>query len=183
MFKFKASLLVIILTAVVTFGCKKERAPEDNEEELITTVQLIFKETGGSTEKTFSFRDPDGPGGIAPVQFDDIVLAPNKTYQCRIELLNESVSPFDVITEEVEAEAEDHQFYFLPAAGLNLVINNLNQDANGLALGTNSTWATGPAGNGKVRVILKHKPGFKAAADTYLVGDTDIDLEFSVLNQ
>lgn len=176
--KYQQFLLGIALLSVAATGCKKDKN-ELNEEELITTVQLKFTESGTTNTTTFTFRDADGDGGNAPTSFDNIVLAPNKVYNLAIELKDESKSPAVDITEEVEEEGDEHQFYFVPSA-VNVTVSNLNADANGLPLGTTSRWTTGAASTGVVKVVLKHKPGgIKAAGDLITKGETDIELDFN----
>lgn len=172
-YPFALSALIFTVSS-----CKKDKAPV-NEEELITTVKLRFNELGTTTVNTFVFRDIDGEGGNAPTSFEQIQLAPNKTYLYSVELLNESVSPADTITKEVIAEAGDHQFYFEPT-GVPVTVSNLNTDPGGLPLGTTATWTTGATtATGTVRITLKHKPGVKAAGDPVTKGETDIQLDWA----
>ncbi|KYP16482.1 hypothetical protein, partial [Flavihumibacter sp. CACIAM 22H1] len=149
-----------------------------NEEELITTVVLSFQEIGTTDAFNVVFRDTDGEGGNPPTSFDEIVLKPNADYTCSISLLNESVSPVENITDEIEEEADDHEFFLLPA-GANISITRTDVDSKNLPVGLNSTWETGAASTGTVRVVLKHKPGSKAAGDAVTKGETDIDLNFT----
>jgi hypothetical protein len=174
---FIRNLAIVSFLAVAATGCKKDKE-EVNEEELITTVKLNFTEAGTTSTTTFTFRDIDGDGGNPPGTFDNIVLSAGKTYNVTIELLDESKSPAENITEEVEEEATDHQFYFVPS-GVNVTVNALNADANGLPLGTRCNWVTGAASAGTVKVVLKHKPDQKAAGDPVTKGETDIELDFS----
>lgn len=176
----KKSLLVTLLSALIVFGaCKKDKLPL-NEEELVTTVVVNVTEAGTSNQSNFIFRDPDGEGGIAPTQFDSIILAPGKMYHVSVLLLNESAVPVDTISNEIEAEAVDHQFYYQPA-GVDITISNPNTDPVGLPLGSTITWSTGLPGTGNMRVTLKHKPGLKAAGDPVTVGDTDVELDWPVI--
>ncbi|HPA36518.1 MAG TPA: hypothetical protein PLA16_09130, partial [Chitinophagales bacterium] len=84
-------------------GCKKDNPTPVNEEELITTVQLIFQEEGGMSSDTFSFKDIDGVGGIAAVT-DSIILKKDTRYIVQTRVLNETTSPADNITEEILEE-------------------------------------------------------------------------------
>ncbi|ULQ56463.1 hypothetical protein KJS94_17575 [Flavihumibacter rivuli] len=167
----------LLLSALVLTGCSKDKETP-NEEELITTVVLTFQEQGTSNVFSAIFRDADGEGGNPPSAFDEIVLKPNTKYTCAVTLLNESVNPAEDITEEVEEEAVDHQFYFIPTPP-NINITILDKDANNLPVGITSEWQTAAASTGTVRVVLKHKPGVKATGDAVTVGDTDIDLNFT----
>lgn len=166
------------LLALTLAGCSKDKDEVVNEEELITTVSLRFQEVGTANSFVATFRDTDGEGGNPPSTFDEIVLKPNADYSCTVELLNESVSPADNITVEVREEADDHEFYFIPA-GTNITINKVDLDSKNLPVGLSSTWQTGAASTGTVRVVLKHKPGTKAAGDPVTRGETDVDLNFT----
>jgi hypothetical protein len=94
-------------------------------------------------------------------------------------LLNESVSPVDNITLEVEEEVVDHQIYYTSSVS-GLSITDLDKDEKGLVLGLESKWTTGAASTGNVNVTLKHKPGTKAANDPIAKGDTDVSIDFKV---
>ncbi len=168
-------ILILFVGTILITSCKKNK-DEPNEEELITTIKLTFTEVSGAGAVTnYTFKDLDGDGGAAPSVFQDIVLAPSKTYTMAITLTNESVSPAEDITAEVASEGGDHQLYFVPT-GPNVTVSNLNNDGGGLPLGLTSTWTTGAVSNGTVKITLKHKPGIKAAGDPVSKGDTDIEL-------
>ncbi len=169
----KFSFLLFGASALLLTSCEKDKDEEENEEEVITTMELKFQPASGNA-LTYKFEDLDGDGGAAPT-IQDIVLAPNTVYDVSILLLNKSVNPADTISNEVEEESVDHQFYFVPA-GVNISVNNLDTDTNGLPLGLTSMWTTAAAGTGKMQVILKHKPGTKAAGDPVSKGETDIEL-------
>ena len=108
-----------------------------------------------------------------------MVLAPNKQYNCTVQVLDESKSPAVDITTEVIAEANDHQFYYEPT-GVNITVTGLNTDPNGRPLGVTSRWNCGAvSGPGTVKVTLKHKPGAKGSNDPVTVGETDIEVTFA----
>lgn len=169
-----------LLFSVAVIGCKKDDHAHD-ESELITTVNVKLTESGTTSATTFTFRDTDGPGGNAPTKFDTIKLAPNKTYNCEITLLNESKTPAEDKTSEIRNEANDHQFYFAVTQA-SITVSNLDTDSRSLPLGLTSRWTTTtatPVGvTGSVRVTLKHKPGAKASGDDVSKGETDIEIAF-----
>jgi hypothetical protein len=181
------NLMMVLLVGAALFmnSCKKETI-DPNEGELITTVRLKLTNTFSSSINplVYEFKDLDGEGGAAPVKFDDIVLQKNIPYICEVTVLNESVSPADDITKEIKAEANDHQFYFVPSSSNLLTVSNYDTDAQGLPLGLSSFWVTGlNPGTGTLRLVLKHKPGTKAANDLINKGDTDIELNFKLIIQ
>lgn len=179
MLKTQQLFLLLALFAILTAGCKKddEVIPED-EQELITTIQLTLTNVTNSTEVvTATWRDTDGPGGTAPV-ITVLNLRANVTYTGVIEFLDESqpATP-ENITEEIEEEGEDHEIFYV-VSGANLTVTSRNTDNNGLALGTSANFASGASSTGTLKVVLKHKPGSKAANDPVTKGETDIDADF-----
>ncbi|MFN5181709.1 MAG: hypothetical protein ACK5D5_01650 [Bacteroidota bacterium] len=176
---------IIVNALFFLSSCKKDKAqdpispPPQNESELITTVKLFFTDSSNtSNTSVFSFKDPDGEGGNAPIVFDTINLAANKTYFVSILLLDESKSPSDTISNEVLEEANDHMFFY-HHSGLNISTSYLDLDSNNppLPIGLETKWKTGSVSNGTSQVILKHQPGIKNGSET--PGETDIDLIFS----
>jgi hypothetical protein len=174
----KILLSLFLCISIIISSCKKD-VVDPNEGELVTTFKLEFTEKITRSKQSFEFKDLDGEGGNAPSKFDDIILSIGKTYECKLQLLNESVMPVDNITFEIEAEADDHQFYFTSSVA-GLTVTDLNKDTKGLPLGVESIWTTGNAATGSVNISLKHKPGNKAANDPITKGDTDISLDFKV---
>jgi hypothetical protein len=161
-------------------SCKKDDEGPDDEQELITTVRLTLTNVSNSTElATATWRDTDGPGGAAPV-ITALTLKPNTTYTGRVQFLDESKpnDPKD-ITEEVEEEDDEHEVFYI-VTGANLTITNRNTDSKELPLGTRANFASGAASTGILRVVLKHKPGNKAAGDQATKGETDVEADLPV---
>jgi hypothetical protein len=147
-----------------------------NEPELITTLHLEFTDSANSANQIIvKFKDPDGEGGNAPVQFDSLLLPANKTWFCKTVLLNESVSPAENISESILQEADEHLFIYT-VSGLNLSVTISDFDSNNIPLGLKSIWRTGSLSSGNVRVVLKHQPGIKDGNPA--LGETDAELVF-----
>jgi hypothetical protein len=163
--------LLALLASTTLYSCKKDPA---NEEEIITTVKLTATDALGNV-KTATFADPDGDGGGNPTKFDSLILDKNKVYQTTISVLNESVNPVQDITTEIVKEANDHQFY-ITTTSAGTTITTIDLDGNGLPLGPKFSITTTTVSDGRLQVVLKHKPGTKKAGDAVSVGDTDIEL-------
>ena len=165
-------------------SCKKDSdlvtvpPPVANEPELITTLQLHFTEVGmPSNTFTYEYSDVDGTGGNPPVA-DTIILDTNTSYTVTIDVLNESESPVDTLTSEIEAEKDDHLFCFDVMSG-DLTITRTDVDNNTLEVGLSSSWVAGPTvGLGHMHVTLKHQPGVKDGSCT--PGETDIEAHFEI---
>ena len=175
---------VLLLAGTLLFAsCDKEDGLEDNEEEVITTLQLTFAPANGTNPLVYKFEDLDGDGGANPV-VENIVLAPNTTYNVTVQLLNKTENPAEDITVEVAEEGDAHRFYYQPSAGSNITVSDLNNDADGAPLGITSRWATGNAANGTVMVTLRHyggNPPNKSANDPVNSpkSSTDIEVTFN----
>lgn len=172
----------LVISSLLFTACKKDK-PEENDEEVITTMRLTFLPIGGGAAISFQYDDADGPGGAAPTQ-DSIKLLPNKSYNVSLQLLNKTANPITDITTEVKDEKDAHRFYYEPSAASNITVSGLDIDAAGIPLGVTSTWASGVATVGKLKITLRHYPGTppnKALGD--LVNSsksaTDIEVEFN----
>jgi hypothetical protein len=175
-FKIFASLSSAALLA----ACNVTDPEVHNEEELITSIRLVYTQPGGASDTAW-FKDPDGPGGAAPTRHDTLELQADRTFEASLTLLDESdAADVHDITEEVEEEAADHQVFYA-VAGANLATAYADHDANGLPIGLKTTQTTGGASTGSLTVTLKHQPGLKSAASTVNTGETDVQVVFPVV--
>ena len=169
---------MLFLAAGLLSSCDKDEDEQpQNESELITTVMLMMQEEGTTNVVTATFRDPDGEGGNPPTLFEEIVLKPNAVYNTSITVLDESKTPPDNVTEEIEEESDDHQFFYTPTAGLNIVVTYDDKDDNNIPVGLKTIITTGGASTGKLKVTLKHQPGIKN--NNIATGETDVELDFT----
>ncbi len=175
----------IALGLMVTLTqCKNadDVTPED-ENELITTVQLEFTPTAGGSAQTFTFRDPDGDGGNAPTRFDTISLAANTSYTLHVKVQDESKTPTEDITEEIEEKADEHLFVFTANPASLLTYTYGDTDSRNLPIGLTGTARTGTAGTGTLRVQLRHQPpvnGTPVKDGTAGPGSDDVNLNFNL---
>ncbi len=174
--------LLLLVTVFTTCDKNPDDPGEENSAEVITTLRLRFTDSSNtSVTTTFSFEDPDGDGGNAPVVFDDITLDSNSAYDVTLELLDES-DPGNVVdlTSEINAERTEHIFCYT-VDGADVVVELSDSDGS-FPVGLTSTWRTGASGSGTVRVVLKHQPdGLKDG--TCSPGETDIDVTFDTVIQ
>jgi len=176
--QIKKMLAIFVLLTTAFASCKKD-AHEHNDEEVITTLRLTFAPVGGGTNLVYQYDDADGPGGNQPTK-EEIVLQPNKSYNVTLQLLNKTVNPAADKTDEIKQEGTSHRFYYEPAAGTNITVSGLDNDANGVALGLSSNWVSGAAATGKMKITLRHyggNPPGKAANDPVNSTKSSTDLE------
>lgn len=180
---FRPYLVMFVMGSLLFTSCSKDHDPHpDHEEELITTMILTMTPQDGSAAVTATFRDLDGPGGADPT-ITPITLSADKTYSTTITLLNEAQTPAEDISEEVEEEGDEHEFFFVTSSGLNLNVIKTDRDVNGRPIGLESTFEALGASTGTLRVVLKHQPGLKNASSNISTGETDIDVTFQVTIQ
>lgn len=164
--------------------------PAANDEEVITDLVLTFVNTDTQTSESFTFSDPDGPGGNDPT-IDVITLVPG-AYSVSITVLDAS-DPNDIedLTSEIaEVEADEHQFFFelLNGAADIMTITYTDTDGDGNPIGQQTAWTASNAttGNETVRISLIHEPNKDAAGASAgelspeVGGETDIEVEFDI---
>ncbi|WP_373516321.1 type 1 periplasmic binding fold superfamily protein [Pricia sp.] len=174
---------LLTASALLLFACSND--DDDNpmpveEEETITTMTITLAPEGGGEAITFQSRDLDGDGPNAP-EITVSNLAVNTSYTGSIELLNETESPAERITPEIQEEDEDHQFFFAPTGSLTGT-SYADSDGNSNPVGLIFRLNTGVAGDGSLTVTLRHlpkKPNDGTLADAG--GETDIAQTFDVL--
>jgi len=129
-----------------------------NQEEVITTVIVSLTRAADGNTITFRSVDTDGEGPTEPVVTVSGNLETNTVYEGTVQFLNETESPAENITEEVEEEADEHQVFFTTGSGFNAAITYGNFDSNNNPLGTNFILETTDAGAGNFTVTLRHEP-------------------------
>lgn len=156
--------LPLLLVALAACGDPGDGTGGDNEQEVITTVQLTFTPAGG-VPLVFEFDDPDGDGG-SPGTADPIELPAGASYTVDVAFINGLGTVPEDITLEVADEATEHQVFFTGTAvngpatantSAPLVHSYADMDANGLPIGLTNTIAT-QAGSGTLTVTLQHMP-------------------------
>lgn len=175
----KKYILPIAMLAMFA-SCEKDdndvdTPDDDHEEELITTVRLIFTPTQVVAQPdTFEFKDVDGPGGADPTAFDTLKLNANEIYTVETEFWNEAEATPENITIEVSEEDDEHIICFTPSNS-NIVVTRTDSDGN-YEVGLESSWVTTTATTGNVTVSLKHQPDVKDG--TCGPGESDVEVEF-----
>lgn len=204
----KTGLKTMALAAIIGMSftaCKKDKkedpapqqpAPPANEAELITTMKITLRDTATQTITTYVFSDLDGAGGN-PATFgnsgaDSVInITANHVYEATILLLDQTKTPADTISNEVEEEGADHMFFFNSIAptgtpyntylsGSMTNIKYLDLDANNRGIGLSTLW-TAPSmmmAKSPLTIELKHQPNVKDGS--YAPGETDIQVGFKL---
>lgn len=181
-----AFLYVLLISVFAITACDDDDPVIENEEEVITTLTFVLTPDGGGDVQTFNFVDLDGDGGTDPV-ITNATLSANTTYSGSLTLLNESETPAEDITAEIEEDDDEHQFFFSSSIA-DLSVMATDTDGNGDPVGLSSQLTTGAAGTGTLTITLIHEPdkGATGVADgdiTNAGGETDIEVTFDVTVQ
>ena len=187
-FMKKSSFFIFPVLFISVFSITScDKSPSiGNEEELITTMNYTLTPVGGGASVLLSFKDLDGDGGSNPIVVSD-TLAANTTYQGVLTLYNESVSPSENISEEIENEGTVHQFFFQNTAS-GVTTSYADVDTDGKPVGLLTTLSTTNAGTGTLKITLRHEPdkaatGVAAGDIANAGGETDIEVTFDVVIQ
>jgi len=180
---FRLFYILPLFLLVFLIACEKDpKVP--NEEELITTVTYTLTPQAGGDPVVFSFRDLDGDGGQEPVVVLGQLKA-NTIYNGVVQLLNESVSPLEDITLEVEEEALEHQFFYT-FSNVNASYIYTDTDSNNHPVGIDTRVTTSDPGEGLLTIVLRHLPDKEASgvSDGNIAnagGETDIEVSFLLI--
>jgi hypothetical protein len=167
-------------------SCEDEMPDVDGEEELITTLTYTLTSEDGSDTAVLTFKDLDGDGGNDPEITGD-TLQSNTIYNGQITLLNESETPVESITEEIEEEDDEHQLFFSSTDDLVSVSYEDADDANN-PIGLSTKLTTTVTGTTDLTITLRHLPmkdaeNVAAGDITNAGGSTDIEVTFPVTVQ
>lgn len=198
--KLNFNILLLLLSAsVLIFSSCESNDPEDeNEGELITDVTLKFTEVDPAqgfigTPFEVQASDPDGLELGNNPTIETINLEIGKTYLLELSLFNRIEN--EDITEEIEEEADEHQFFFLGSAFvgspvLTYIYDDEDGDGNPIGLRGFVTVASVPSfNNAQFRLILRHdlnksfvganNPNFENFVEAG--GETDLDITFPLV--
>ncbi|WP_149272981.1 type 1 periplasmic binding fold superfamily protein [Pareuzebyella sediminis] len=157
--------------------------PPVNEEEVITTMTVTLTPDGGGTAITLQTRDLDGDGPNAPEITVSGNLSAGMVYDGSIELLNETESPAENITTEVEEESLEHQFFYTVSSGLDVTTDYENFDGDDNPLGTEFTLTAGAVSSGTLTFTLRHEPTKPNTGLDDAGGETDFTSTFAIAVQ
>ncbi|OED35764.1 hypothetical protein AB832_06110 [Flavobacteriaceae bacterium (ex Bugula neritina AB1)] len=166
-----------------------------SDEEVITTATVTL--INGNDVVTLRFFDEDGADGpTAPVATVSGALKASTTYNGSISILNETESPAENVNEEIEEEADEHQFFYVTDdLGITTAYTDNEsdyEDANGNAFTTTNPvgltftlTTTDTTGDGKLRMVLRHEPskdaeGVSDGDITNAGGNPDVDWTFDI---
>ena len=143
-------------------------------------MTITLTSSDGSGNVTLQTQDLDGDGPNAP----DITVSGNLKsgvlYNGAIVLLNETESPAENVTMEIEEEDKEHQFFYTAGSGLDITTEYLNFDSDGNPLGTKFSLIARSAGSGLLTFTLRHEPKKPNSGLEDAGGGTDIEASFNV---
>ncbi len=177
-FKF---ISIFALLAVLA-SCDDDDTPTViNEEELITSVEYRLINSADITDVVvLRSIDDDGEGPNPPLVSSSGPLSANSSYDGTVTFTNGTVTPPENITEEVIAEADEHEVFYTSSL-TSITISKDDVDANNNPLGVQTTLTTAAAGTGNLTITLRHEPT-KPNDNTLngAGGETDVEVTFGI---
>jgi len=154
--------MLLLLCAACT---DVENPHNDDDNELITRVELTLSPEAGGDAEVASWSDPEADGN--PL-IDALLLSIDGPYVLEVAFFNDLAEPSEEITAEVAAEAAEHQVFFTgegvlgPATGMvtAAIVEHqyADEDSNGLPIGLLNRLIPVSAGTGEITVRLRHLP-------------------------
>lgn len=203
-----STAILAVAVGLAACGGHDDEHGHDDENEVISRVELTFTPTEGGAPRVFAFTDPDGDGGVSGTA-DRVELTAGVEYDLAVRFINSIADPPEDITEEIQGEAEDHLVFVTgdvagpgSAASPALVTHayadresDYGENAVGddLPVGLANTITGAAAGTGELRVILRHLPSLNdqpqktsdlpadLAAGRDLPGSVDADITFELV--
>ncbi len=193
--KQSINLTIVFTTAIFSFSsCKKDdpKKPVDtNPQEVLTTILIKGYNLNDSSNSKYQFsykwEDLDGDGANAPI-IDSLILDTGIVYNCEILIIDKTKIPFDTVSNEIEEEKNEHQFFYAPNTNLigkfSTEILDFDDNNPKLPVGLKIKISTKSNQNyalpliGSLNIVLSHYDG--VAKSTSKSDESDIDVNFPV---
>lgn len=174
------NLFAILIALTTLLSCSKDD-PQLSHSELITSFKIVLIANDLSDAIIIEHKDLDGPDGPQQPFSSTVVLRANTTYDGTMEILNHNATPTENLKAEIVSEGVDHQVFF-QTNSINLSVEYMDEDASGMPIGIQSRFKVGEAGQGKLKIQIKHQPEKNMEGDSDRAGGTiDIEGEFDVI--
>ena len=178
-------LSTTIFATALIFSCSSDddSTPEPVLEEEVITTMTITLTADGQADVILQTQDLDGDGPDLPVVTVSGDLSENTMYSGSIVLLNETEDPAENITEEIEEEALEHQFFYTIGNGLNAETDYNDADSDGNPIGLDFVLSTNSVSSGSITFTLRHEPTKPNMGIEDAGGETDIEATFDIAIQ
>ena len=175
-------LSTTIFATALIFSCSSDddSAPDPVLEEEVITTMTITLTADGQADVILQTQDLDGDGPDLPVVTVSGNLSSNTNYSGSITLLNETEDPAENMTEEIEEEDLEHQFFYSVGSGLDAQTDYNDADSEGNPLGLDFVLSTYSASSGSITFTLRHEPNKPNMGLEDAGGETDIEATFNV---
>ena len=178
-------LSTAIFASALIFSCSSDddSTPEPVLEEEVITTMTITLTADGQADVILQTQDLDGDGPDLPVVTVSGDLSENTMYSGSIVLWNETEDPAENITEEIEEEALEHQFFYTIGNGLNAETDYNDADSDGNPIGLDFVLSTNSVSSGSITFTLRHEPTKPNMGIEDAGGETDIEATFDIAIQ
>lgn len=178
--------LSMVMT-IVLGGCKKKEqavSPPVPGNEFMTTVKVRFQNAANANDTLWAVWKDLTPDDNNPpdTSMAIINLKKNATYDATVHFYDETKSPAEDLTGEIQERGNYHTYWFFPsgAAASQVTITATDHDTNNppLFIGLADKFVTGgTVSTGRLEGVLRHQPNSKNG--TFDPGSTDSDVFFT----
>jgi len=185
----KSTLWIILSVSLLAVACNEDvenPTPTDDNEAITTATLTLTSQTTPVQTVTATIENLNTSADFSRATLN---LRPNTAYTGAISLLDKTKTPALDVSAEVKKEANEHLFVytFTPVTGspASMTVTSTDRDTSPAPgpypVGLATQVRTGPAGTGKLKVVLRHQPNTKNGTAT--PGTSDLDTDFSVTIQ
>ena len=185
----RKNLWFVLAIALLAGGCKKEEknpTPTDDNEAITTAILTLSSQTTPVQTVTAVVENLNTTADFSRAT---LTLKAITTYTGVINLLDKTKTPTLDVSAEVKEEGDEHLsvYTFTPATGssASMSVTATDKDSNPAPgpypIGLATQVVAGAAGNGKLKVVLRHQPNAKNGTAT--PGTSDLDTDFNVTIQ
>lgn len=182
-------ILPVVLTGMLAItSCKKKEqavSPPVPGNEFMTTIKVRFQNAVNASDTLWAVWKDLTPDDANPpdTSLAIVNLKKGSTYHASVHFYDETKSPVQDITSEIEERANYHTYWFFTtgAAAFHLNVTATDHDTNSppLFLGLKNDFVTdGTTSNGRLEGVLRHQPNSKNG--TFAPGSTDSDVFFTL---
>lgn len=148
-----AAILIVMMT-----GCEEDEPAQPAPELLeVTTVRYTLIDPGADNTKVFYYQDLDGTSGAAEPTIEVDTLDANALYFGELELLNEASTPIQIVSDTIEQNKTDYQFFFI-INDSDASLQYADGDDNNNPVGAFTALRTNESSDGTITINLQFQP-------------------------
>lgn len=173
-------LLIASVCILLVGSCKKQETHDDHdhENEVITSIGIMLRDTVNSDSTHGAWRQPAGPG--TTIYTDTLRLKGGVGYVGSLAVLDESKTPVADLTESIRSLANEHRFFFESGnASVKVKVTDKDSQVPSMELGLQVSVQADSSftGSGLLKITLRHYTTTSPKSGGISAGSTDAEVE------